>query len=199
VPTYRVRQCHTPEQFKLQEHGRNNAKFPIKHLVPSPLKVTRGLPWFSKCTFWPRTIQSCDPRFMFQRQFYSHRKCHNSEICLSKDEWQMSMRHVAKLVQKGSIIRWLFRIAFKDLVLSLFLSLPYSDICLPTLSMCEGLLVRLITINDKHSESLPWTMDQPVAETTTRQHTTITRESHPCPRSDSKPQSQQASGRRPTP
>ena len=33
----------------------------------------------------------------------------------------------------------------------------------------------------------------------TWQHTTLTTDRHPCPRWDSKPQSQQASGRRPTP
>ena len=48
---------------------------------------------------------------------------------------------------------------------------------------------------------LLWTSDQPVAETSTRQHTTLTTDKHPCPppRWDSNPQSQQASGRRPTP
>ena len=32
-----------------------------------------------------------------------------------------------------------------------------------------------------HSVGLLWTSDQPVAETTTRQHTTFTRDRHPCP------------------
>ena len=41
--------------------------------------------------------------------------------------------------------------------------------------------------------------DQLVAETCTWQHTTLTTDKHPCPRWDSNPQSQQASGRRPTP
>jgi len=59
-------------------------------------------------------------------------------------------------------------------------------------------LMRLITINGKHSESLPWTMDWPVAESSNWQHTTPTRDRHPCPRRDSKPQSQQASCRGPT-
>jgi len=44
-----------------------------------------------------------------------------------------------------------------------------------------------------------WTSDQLVAETSTWQHTTLTIDRHPCPRSDSNPQSQQASSRRPTP
>jgi hypothetical protein len=44
-----------------------------------------------------------------------------------------------------------------------------------------------------------WPSDKPVAETSTWQHTTLTRDRHPCPRPDSNPQSQQASGRRPTP
>ena len=41
--------------------------------------------------------------------------------------------------------------------------------------------------------------DQSVAETSTRQHTTLTTDRHPCPRWDSNPRSQGASGRRPTP
>ena len=44
-----------------------------------------------------------------------------------------------------------------------------------------------------------WTSDQLVTETSTWQHTTLTTYKHPCPRRDSNPQSQQASGRRPTP
>ena len=49
------------------------------------------------------------------------------------------------------------------------------------------------------SVGLLWTSDQSVAETSTWQHTTITTDKHPCPRRDSKPQSQRTSGRRPTP
>jgi hypothetical protein len=41
-----------------------------------------------------------------------------------------------------------------------------------------------------HSVGLLWTNDQPVAETSTWQHTTLTRDRHPCPRRDSNPQSQ---------
>ena len=58
----------------------------------------------------------------------------------------------------------------------------------------------LITHNDaSQSVGLFWTSDQLVAEPSTWQHTTLTRERHPRLRWDSKPQSQQASGRRPTP
>ena len=57
-----------------------------------------------------------------------------------------------------------------------------------------------ITNNDAPQVvGLIWTGDQPDAETSTLQHTTISTHSHPCPRWDSNPQSQQASGRRPTP
>jgi hypothetical protein len=45
------------------------------------------------------------------------------------------------------------------------------------------------------SGGLLWTSDQPVADTSTWQHTT---DKHPCPRWDSNPWSQQASGRRHT-
>jgi hypothetical protein len=50
-----------------------------------------------------------------------------------------------------------------------------------------------------HSVGLLWTSDQPDAETSTWQHTTVTRDRHPYLRRDSNPQSQQANGRRPTP
>jgi hypothetical protein len=50
-----------------------------------------------------------------------------------------------------------------------------------------------------HSAGLLWTSDQPDADTSTWQHTTLTTDNHPCPCRDSNPQSQQASGRRPTP
>jgi hypothetical protein len=46
---------------------------------------------------------------------------------------------------------------------------------------------------------LLWTSDQSVVETSTGQHTTLTTDRNPCPGRDSKPQSQQASGRRPAP
>jgi hypothetical protein len=49
-----------------------------------------------------------------------------------------------------------------------------------------------------HSVGLLWTGDRPVAETSTWQHTTLTRDRHSCRRRDSNPQSQQARGRRPT-
>jgi hypothetical protein len=53
------------------------------------------------------------------------------------------------------------------------------------------------TWDSPHSVGLLWTSVQPVAETSTWQQTTFTRERHPCPRRDSNPQSQQASGLRP--
>ena len=43
------------------------------------------------------------------------------------------------------------------------------------------------------------TTDQPEAETSTWQHTTLTTDRHPCPRWDSNPQSQQACSRKPPP
>jgi hypothetical protein len=50
-----------------------------------------------------------------------------------------------------------------------------------------------------HSVGLLWKSDQPVEETYTWKHTKLTRDRHPCTRRDSNPQSQQASGRIPTP
>ena len=48
------------------------------------------------------------------------------------------------------------------------------------------------------SVGLLWDGDQPIAETSTWQHTTFTRDRQPCSRGDSKLQSQQVSGRRTT-
>ena len=50
-----------------------------------------------------------------------------------------------------------------------------------------------------YSVGLIWTSDQPDTETSTWLHATLTTDRHPCPRKDSNPQSQQASGRRPMP
>jgi len=62
--------------------------------------------------------------------------------------------------------------------------------------------LRLITLSDTHTHThsvgLLWTTDRPVLETSTWQHTTLTTDKHPCSKRDSIPQSQQASGRRPT-
>jgi hypothetical protein len=68
----------------------------------------------------------------------------------------------------------------------------------------QGLLI--IEASGSHSAKhttlsvgIPWTSDRPNAKTSTWQHTTLTRDRYPCPRRDTKPQSQQARGRRPTP
>jgi hypothetical protein len=50
-----------------------------------------------------------------------------------------------------------------------------------------------------HLVGIPWTSDQPDAETSTRQPTTRTTDRHPYPWRDSNSQSQQVSGRSPTP
>jgi hypothetical protein len=65
---------------------------------------------------------------------------------------------------------------------------------LPTHCRYRSLLLCLTTLIDTpQSVGLLWTSDRPVAETTT-----LTRDTYPCPRRDSNPQPQQASGRRPT-
>jgi hypothetical protein len=66
----------------------------------------------------------------------------------------------------------------------------------------QGLLI--IEVWQSHSDTshfarLFWTNDQPDAELSTWQHTTVARDRHPCPRRNSKPQSQQGSDGRPTP
>ena len=56
-----------------------------------------------------------------------------------------------------------------------------------------------ITLGHTTIMRLPWVNDQTGAETSNGQHTTVTRDIHPCPRRDSNLQSHQASVHRPTP
>ena len=93
------------------------------------------------------------------------------------------------------------------LKVNIFFSSP--DVFLSNLCRCKGLLLHLETVSDTHTHTqthththtvgLLWTSDQPVVDTSTWQHTTLTTERHTFPRRNSNPQSQQASGRRPTP
>jgi len=72
----------------------------------------------------------------------------------------------------------------------------------PQSPVVQGLLIHEVSrshLDIPQSVGLLETSDQLVAETSTSQHTTLTTDRHPCLRWDSKPQSQQASGRRPTP
>ena len=56
-----------------------------------------------------------------------------------------------------------------------------------------------ITLNQTpHSVGILWTSDQPDAEISTWQHTTLTRDRHLCPRRESNAQTMKAIGRRPT-
>ena len=68
--------------------------------------------------------------------------------------------------------------------------------------MGQGLLIIEAShshLDTLHSVGLLWTSDQPVAETSTCQHTTLTTDGPPWPRRISNFQSQQASNSRPTP
>ena len=72
--------------------------------------------------------------------------------------------------------------------LSFFLSFVVWPL-LPTHCKCRGLLSHLITLNDTqtHSVGLLWTNDQTDAETSTWQHTILTRDRRACPRRDFEP------------
>jgi len=52
-----------------------------------------------------------------------------------------------------------------------------------------GLLFIEASRLQTHSGRVLWTNDQPVAETSTWRHTTLTRDRHSCPQRDSNPQS----------
>jgi hypothetical protein len=67
---------------------------------------------------------------------------------------------------------------------------------LPNHCNCRGLLLHMITVS---AIQLPQTRDRPAAETSTWQHTALTRDRQLWLRLDSNPQSQQPSGRRPAP
>ena len=65
-----------------------------------------------------------------------------------------------------------------------------------------GQVLRLVSdswscLDTPHSVGFLWTSDQPDAEISTWQHTTLRRDRHPCHRRATNPQSQQASGCRP--
>jgi hypothetical protein len=67
-----------------------------------------------------------------------------------------------------------------------------------------GLGLFILEVSRSHSDTprsvgLLWASDQPDAETSNLQHTTLTTDRYPCPWRDSNPQPLQASGRRPTP
>jgi len=54
----------------------------------------------------------------------------------------------------------------------------------------QGLLIHEVSRSHDdapQSVGLLWTSDQLVAETSTRRHTTVPTDRHPCPRSDSNP------------
>jgi hypothetical protein len=72
----------------------------------------------------------------------------------------------------------------------------------PTALVGLGFLVLEISKSQSdtpHPLGLLWMRNPPTADTSTWQNTTLTRNRLPCPRRVSKPQSQQASGRRSTP
>jgi len=58
---------------------------------------------------------------------------------------------------------------------------------------------RSHSLDTPQTVGLLWTSDQPNAETSTWQHTTLTRDKQPCPQRNSNPQFQHTSGCRPMP
>ena len=103
----------------------------------------------------------------------------------------------------NGIVLWLkIFFLFSFSFLYLFLSFFFSDLFyLIIVVASDGIQWHTHTHTHTHTRSVEvlWMRDWPVAETSTWQHTTLTTDSHPCHRRDSNPQSQHASGRRPTP
>jgi hypothetical protein len=71
------------------------------------------------------------------------------------------------------------------------LSTPFRVMTSPYWSSCSH------SFDTPHSVGLLWMSDQPVTDTSTRKHTTLTKHRRPFPMRDSNPQYQQASDRRP--
>ena len=94
---------------------------------------------------------------------------------------------------KEKFVEWLGEKSWRKYIPPPFVALrPNAD---------QGLLIH--DVSRSHSDApqsvgVLWTSDQPVTETCTWQHTTLTTDIH-APPWDSNPQSQQASSRRPTP
>ena len=86
------------------------------------------------------------------------------------------------LTENMSFWKTLKKISFSPVVLQ-----PNAGQDLPILEISRSQNVALQSVEH------PWTSDQIIAETSTWQHTTLTRNKHPCLRRDSNSQSQQAS------
>jgi hypothetical protein len=92
------------------------------------------------------------------------------------------------------IVVWYLMVTSKNITISpsrVGLQESYAGLGLP--------IVEASRSQTLHSAGLLWTSDRIVAETSTWQHTTLTRDKRQCPMRDSNPQSQQASSRGPTP
>ena len=103
---------------------------------------------------------------------------------------RMSGYYLKQLLDCFRILYHLFPTKYNSFFLSFFLS-----------CRCRGLLLHLITFKDSRTHSLGRTL---LEERSARRRdlyltTRNTHKRHPCPRCDSNPHSQQASGRRPTP
>jgi hypothetical protein len=99
---------------------------------------------------------------------------------------------------KGNRFLLILRLHFKDATNQIlyFFSSGAAAPSVPGPPNYRGFTITLR--HTPHLVGLLWTGDQPHAETSTWQHTTLTRDGHLCPRGDSNPQSQQANGGWPT-
>jgi hypothetical protein len=80
---------------------------------------------------------------------------------------------------------------------SLFIYLLFWHFTLSVEGYCCILSHSRTHTHTHHSIGLLWTRDRPVPEISTLRHETIIRDTLPCPRRDSNPQSRKASGLRP--
>ena len=118
----------------------------------------------------------------------------------SRPKYQIFWPHPPRYLLK--LIATIFSYTFSNSLLNmstLHESLPPPWLNSPRLATASSLSRFHFQIQDTpQSVALPWMSDQPDAETSTWQHTTLTTDRLPCPRRDSNPQFQQTSCSRPT-
>jgi hypothetical protein len=100
-----------------------------------------------------------------------------------------------KYFKQNVIIKCAVSTKYVKYVISRNISFRSHSLFYPLTVGVEVVCFHFITLrHTPQSVGLLWTRDRPAAETSTRQHKHCTRDKHPCPRSDSKPRSQQPFG-----
>jgi hypothetical protein len=128
----------------------------------------------------------------------------NGLFRLNVNVFWIFLMHISWIYFAHGLIDYIVYISLRSQVVKFLqfqtILLYYNDFFLwrdcPLMGQCLLIVETLPSRSDMpHSVGPLWASDQLGAETSTWQHATLTRDKYPCPRRDSKPQSQQASGR----